>query len=96
MFGHTYQEALVTTLPKSTPDPLYFFPLLFLLFSVSHIIFSLKQRLSMLYGWLLNHQEGATVTQVADYVPDNEFVFEGALSRQRVHAAALERLPPAL
>ena len=41
-------------------------------------------------------RRGASETQVADDVPDNEFVFEGALSRQREHAAAHERLPPAL
>ena len=48
----------------------------------------------MLYGWLLNHQEGASVTQVAGDVPDNAFVFKGALHRQREHTAALERFLP--
>ena len=39
-------------------------------------------------------RRGASVIQVADDVPDNEYVFEGALSRQREHATVLERFPP--
>ena len=39
-------------------------------------------------------RRGASVIQVADDVPDNEYVFEGALSRHRDHAAAAGKFPP--